>query len=160
MDDLNQEDNEHTIKGIGFKGKTNEFKMWHKKFLARTNLKGYKSVLLGRINVPKHSEELSGSSDVVKKKIKVRKANNMAYSDLLLCVIDDVSFVIVSEAVTDDLPDGDASLAWKRLSEKYESKTGANMLQLKLAFATCCMEDVNGDPYIWISELEGIRQCL
>ena len=70
MEELNQDDNERTIKVIEFKGNINEFKMWHKKFLARANLKGYKQALLGKITIPKHSEDLSGSSDAIKKKLK------------------------------------------------------------------------------------------
>ena len=139
MDDLGQNDNEKTIKIIEFNGKINEFRMWHKKFLARATLKGYKLTLLGKVAVPKHDEELSGSSAEVKRKQNARKANNMMYSDLLLCMTDEVGFGTVTEATSEDLPDGDAALAWKKLVEKYQPKTGANMVQLKLEFATSRM---------------------
>ena len=160
MDEANNEDNEKTIKIIEFRGKSNEFKMWHKKFLARASLKGYKLALLGKINIPKHDEELSGNSDSVKKKIKARKANNMAYSDLRLCMIDEVSFGIVAESVTEELPDGSAAVAWKNLVDKYQPKTGANLVQLKLEFATCRMKNEDEDPDVWITELENLRQRL
>ena len=78
MDDPTQNEGEKTIKIIEFKGKGNEFRMWSRKFLARATLKGYKLTLLGKTNVPKHDEELSGNSAEVKKKSNARKANNMA----------------------------------------------------------------------------------
>jgi hypothetical protein len=63
-----------------------------------------------------------------------RAANNNAYSELISCCEDEVSFSIVDAAVTDALPSGDARLAWKNLVARYEPTTSVTLVQLKKEF--------------------------
>ena len=71
---------------------------------------------------------------------------------------DDTCFGLVEEACTDDLPEGDAYLAWTNLKNKFEPKTGATKVLLKQQFNNCRLEDASKDPDQWISTLERLRQ--
>ena len=54
--------------------------------------------------------------------------------ELMLACQGIISFAIVEKSVTDDLPTGDAYLAWKKLKEKFNPQTSANKLKLKGQF--------------------------
>ena len=151
---------EKTVKVLVFKGGEDEFRMWNLKFLARARIKGYRKTLVGDAEIPKSDEELDLTDAEGKKKSAIRKSNEMAYNDLLLSMEEEVCFGIVAEAVTEDLPEGDSSLAWKNLLSKYMPKTNANKIQLKREFNNSRMEDENKDPEVWLTELERLRQRL
>ena len=72
----------------------------------------------------------------------------------------DNAFVIVDEAVTEDLPDGDLSLAWERLCNQFEPRTTPRLTDLNFLFFTSRLGDVEQDPEEWISELERMRNNL
>ena len=77
---------------------------------------------------------MSGYSELVAEPTvamqKARNDNEMAYHDLVLANPDKVAFNIIDNATTTDFPDGDAALAWKRLSGKYKSKSATNVVDL------------------------------
>ena len=76
-----------------------------------------------------------GHREVIKPTDITKKAdveeNVQVYNDLVLSCQEDVTFGIIDEAISTDFPDGDARLAWKNLTEKYEPTTGASKVQLK-----------------------------
>ena len=78
--------------------------MWRKQFLAVSGKRDYKDVLTGITKVPKASDTLDLSTDEGKKKMQARKANDMAYHDLILANEQPVAFNIVDKAVTTDYP--------------------------------------------------------
>ena len=63
------------------------------------------------------------------------KENKKAYSDLILSCNDEISFGIIQGSTTSDNPSGDARLAWKELSDKYNPDTGITKTQLKKEFS-------------------------
>jgi hypothetical protein len=133
------------IKIAPFSGKQTDWNVWKEKFMARARRKGYKETLLGKIDVPAESESLTSAD---KGKLAARKANNTAYEDLLLLIDGElasgrVAFNIVRGAKTVALPDGDAALAWKRLSDKYEPKCAPSRLALKNEFNTKALKNAN-----------------
>jgi hypothetical protein len=71
-------------------------------------VKGYKKILLKTEQVPKFDEQLHMTTDAGKKKAKIRNPNEVAYDDLLLRFSDIVNFSLIEQAVTEELPDGDA----------------------------------------------------
>jgi hypothetical protein len=71
-----------------------------------------------------------------------------------------VAFNIVRGAKTSDLTDGDAALAWKRLSDKYEPKSAPSRLALKNEFNSKVLKNANSDPHAWLTELEDLRVRL
>ena len=148
------------IRVIPFDGKKEHWHMWSKKFLAKAIVKKYKQVLLGEVTPPPSSEVLNLTTDEGKAKMKIKNANELAYNDLLLSCTDEVTFGYVDEACTDDLPDGDAALAWKNLLNKFEPTTAADKVSLLKEFADSKLDDVESDPDTWYNELATLRQQL
>ena len=105
------------IRILPFDDKVKDFRKWHLKFKAVAELKGYADVLVGKETVPNESEVIDISTDDGKAKQKARKANQRAYTDLILACHGDLSFKIVANAVTDELSGGEACLAWKNLND-------------------------------------------
>jgi len=147
---------EKAIRVIPFNGKHEDWRMWSRKFMARADAKGYKIVLLGNVEVPKDSDNI-GEDQV---KANARKLNKVAYNDLLLSCNDEVSFGAVDEAVTNDLPNGDAAQAWKNLLAKFEPTTSGNLIMLRKEFTASKLEQEDRDPDDWIADLERLRQRL
>ena len=59
----------------------------------------------------------------------------------------------VSSAKTTDLADGDSSLAWSNLVNKYQPKTTQNMVALKQELHNMTLTDWTEDPDGWIDKL-------
>jgi hypothetical protein len=154
------EEVERIVKVMPFKGKKEEWHMWSKKFLARATMKRYKKVLLGDMVVPRHDEELDIKESAGLTSFKARVANEEAYNELLLAMEDSVRFGIVEEAIMDDLPDGDAARAWKGLNSRFEPKTEATKVDLKLEFAQCRLNNGSEDQDVFVSKLENMRHRL
>ena len=55
------------------------------------------------------------------------------------------------EAVTDELPDDDLRLAWKKLYTKFEPKTTSRLTDLKFEFSPSELDDIERDPKEWIN---------
>ena len=151
---------EKTIGIVQFSGKHSDWRMWLKQFLAVSCKKKYKDILLGTTTVPKESETLDESDDTNKAKIKAQEANKSTYGHLILANPHQVAFNILDKAVSADLPNGDARLAWVRLSDKYDSKTSATVVQLSNEFINSKLTDITEDPEEWIVELEILRARL
>jgi hypothetical protein len=145
---------------IPFDGKDDSWRMWSKKFLARAQMRGYKNILLGKVDVPPHDEVFTGTAAEKATKEALRAGNDKAYNDLLLACESDICFNLVDEAQTSDLPEGDARLAWNNLVNKYEPKSSMAKVYLKKEFAKCNLGDSSKDPNDWITELEVLRQRL
>ena len=158
---MSEEDNKDSItKLLLFKGGMEEFKMWNKKFLATSRRRGYRKILEGTEAVPDDNTVLDPDNDAENVLIQARKANERAYSDLLLSMGEEICFGIVDESVSDELPNGDAKKAWAALHKKYLPKTPANQVKLKMDFSNSRMKTDNSDPDEWINNLESIRKRL
>ena len=130
------------------------------KFLAKANHRGYKTILLGKVTVPKDSDTINSSSAAGKEQLKIRKLNKVAYKELLLSIDGNKStaktaFSLVKLSKTSDLAEGDAALAWTRLQEKYATKLAPTLLALKKQFTDSKLGKKD-DPEEWITELETI----
>ena len=149
-------DKETTIKVLPFNGKTEDWPAWSEKFLARGRRKGYKGVLQGTVKCVSDAD-VANSSD---EELKVREENELAYEDLILSIDSTtpagrVAFNLVKGAKTNDISDGDATLAWTRLNAKYEPKAAPSRLMLKNKFLSSKMRS-NEDPDVWLTELEDL----
>ena len=58
------------------------------------------------------------------------------------------------------MPDGDAALAWSRLSKKYEPKTAPSRLMLKKKFTSSVLRNARDDPDEWLTDLENLKDRL
>lgn len=72
--------------------------------------RGYKDILIEKTTVPKHDEILDATKD--SELIKTWNNSSWAYSNFILACEGEIGFVIVDEAVTGVLPEGDANMAW------------------------------------------------
>jgi len=150
------------IRVIVFSGKASEWPVWEAKFLAKASRKGYKKLLIGTEKAPPDSETLK-ESDV--DQLRLRRANEMAYEELLLSIDGTkssgrVAFNIVKLAKTDELPEGDAALAWKRLVNKYATKSAPSLMALKSEFTNSKLKSKKHDPDEWLTELEDLRMRI
>ena len=132
------------IRVISFSGKEEDWNRWSKTFIATMTAKGRREVI--------KPTDITKKADV--------DANVQVYNDLVLSCQEDVTFGIIDEAISTDFPDGDARLAWKNLTEKYEPTTGASKVQLKQEFHQCKLASVDDDPEVWITQLELKRRRL
>ena len=162
---MEETNDEKTIRVITFSGKKTEWPIWEEKFLARAARKKYKDVLLGKVEIPKSTDDLTTSNTENKKKLKVRELNELAYQDLILSIdgttkAGRVAFQIVKMSKVKDYEDGNAALAWERLKKKYAPTRAPSLLMLKKKFAQSQLKDKDSDPDEWITELEDMRAQL
>jgi hypothetical protein len=111
-----------TIRVIPFYGKSEEWPTWSEKFLANARCYGFKDVLLGKIKVPRTDYDME--SEEGKKLTIAADMNELAYTDLILSIDDKtnsgkVAFNLVKGCKNKDYEDGNASIALKRLKNKF-----------------------------------------
>ena len=109
--------------------------------------------MTGKIKVPAKSDVLDPTKEADKKKLKARKANDSAYHDLVLANQTAVAFNLIDNAVSTDLPDGDAAKAWKALNKKFDSTSSSTLVALSELFHSSALTDIWTDPEEWIVEL-------
>jgi len=151
-------DDEKAIRILTFDGKDKSWNMWSKKFLARANYRKYRNVLTQDIKIPAYDVVLS---DDLEGKIltELRNANQLAFDELTLAMIDETCFNVVDEARMEDLPDGDARMAWLALEEKYRPTKGLALIDVLQDFQHCTLRD-GADPLEWFLQLERLRADL
>ena len=154
---------EASIKVIPFSGNKRDWPIWSEKFLARADVKGYREILLGEIDVPTDGDYADISdADEKKKADGLRKSNKDAYIDLLLSISTEhetgrVAFQIIRTAKTKEFAAGDARGAWRRLESKFESKRAPSRLILKEKFMSSKLKNPRSDPDVWITQLEDLQ---
>ena len=153
-------DSMKAIRIVEFKDDRDGYRMWAKKFLSMASVRNYKGILLGIDEVPDSTRDLDDTKEEDAVLAENRKANISAYNDLVLACFGDIGFSIVDEAVIDELPDGDACLAWKNLEKKFQPSSSANKVQLRKQFNSSKLSDVLKDPDEWITKLEILRKRL
>ena len=162
---MSQEGGEWSIRVLPFSGKTSDWKIWSRNFLARANRKGYKDLLLGKEAIPKESEytlAAGEANDAEKKTVKNWNLNEHAFEEILLSIegqtkAGKVAFNLVDNCTTADQPDGNAKLAWDRLVNKYAPQTAPSYITLKKEFANSKLADSTENPDEWITDLECLR---
>jgi gag-polypeptide of LTR copia-type len=136
------------------------WRVWSQQFLAQGSRSGYQDIVLGKVSVPADSVVIDTTTQAGKELEKVFKLNTNAYSDLIMSFADIVNFGLVEAARTKDLPNGDAALAWKKLSRKHEPTTTANKVKLMGDYANSKLKTSKDDPDVWITELELLQAKL
>jgi hypothetical protein len=81
---------------------------------------------------------------------------------LSLCISasDTINFNAVQNAVTDDLPTGDAKKERKNICEISQPATKADQHDLEQQFNHCILQDETQNPDRWFSKLENLRILL
>ena len=107
---------------LNFSGRKEKWPTWSEKFLAKAKHSGIKDVLLGKLQIPKSSEELDEKTEEGRKLLRNADLNELAFTELIISI--DVSssngkitFGIIKSCKTKDYEDGNASLAWEKLKK-------------------------------------------
>ena len=79
---------------------------------------------------------------------------------LTICITDAITFEAVQNAVTDNLPSGDAKLAWKNICNINQPVTASEQHDLEQQFYQCTLADEHTNPDNWFVKLENIRITL
>ena len=115
-------------------------------------MRKYKDVLLGKEAVPAQNEELDMTKNEGKLAMRARDTNELAFADSTLACQDNVSFGIVTKSVTEELPEGDASIAWENLKESYyQQDSSAALVSLKTQYNECKLTSVEENPDDWVT---------
>ena len=130
---------EESIRVITFNGKKQNWSSWKEKFLARAKKKGYKDVLLGKIEVLKDSVIIANDDTRKASKEKAREHNESAYADLVLSIDCEKStgrsvFDLIKGSKSKDYPDGHAATALESLVRKFNPKTANSKTKLHKIF--------------------------
>jgi hypothetical protein len=84
--------------------------------------------------------------------------NDLAYTELILSIDNKTSsgkmaFNLVKGCKNKDYADGNTSMAWERLRNKFEPSSTPLLVKLEKQFRQCSLKK-GQDPEIWITELE------
>jgi hypothetical protein len=85
--------------------------------------------------------------------------NGKAYMLLSLSISpsDTLTFNAVQNAVSTELPSGDAKQAWKNICETNQPTAKENQHGLEQHFHHCVLQDERQNPDKWFSKLENLR---
>jgi transposase InsO family protein len=143
-----------------FSGKKEHFIMWQQKFLSYALVKNFKHVLTGETKLKQPDTNTALSEEEVKSNKDFMTANNLAYSTLYMCVKDEVSFGAIFNAMTNELPEGDAYKAWQNLQTIFKPVSSAKKHDLEQTFNKSSLDKESTNPDEWFAELERIRLQL
>ena len=118
------------LKIVAFSGNAEDWPKWSKKFMAAARLKRFAGVIDGSVTVPELKENMDETDQAI------RDLNQAAYCCLLYSMDEHISFNLVDTAKSENLPDGDAALAWKNLLSRYEPRLYGTLLEWKRNFMT------------------------
>ena len=129
------------------------------KSLARARC--FAGILLGTEQAPNADEEIDRKKSVGwyeltdtdrKEKKRLRQANGNAYINLQLS-FEELPYVLVSLAKTQELPDGCARDAWERLTSEYDLTEGEDKIILLSMFQQNQLEDVRTNITVWLTSM-------
>jgi hypothetical protein len=146
---------EMSIRVITFSGKKKDWTAWEEKFLAKSKRRGYKDVLLGKITIPKSTENLDPADPDEEKLIAIQELNESGYTDLILSMDTEISsgkvaFNIVWNSKSKDYEDGNIKVAFKNLRLKYAPQNAPSLAKLHKSFNGASLKK-NVDPDVFIT---------
>jgi hypothetical protein len=114
--------------------------------------------LLGKVKVPRIDEDYDMKSEERKKLTIGADMDELAYTELILSIDDKTSsgklaFNLVKGCKNKDYADGNASMAWERLRNKFEPSSAPSLVELEKQFRLCSLKK-GQDQDIWITKLE------
>jgi hypothetical protein len=153
-----------SIRVITFSGKKKDWIAWEEKFFAKSKRRGYKDVLLGKITIPKSTENLDPADPDEEKLIAIQELNESGYTDLILSMDTEkssgkVAFNIVRNSKSKDYEDGNIEVAFKNLRRKYALQNAPSLAKLHKSFYGASLKK-NIDPDVFITYLEDIRSRM
>ena len=145
------------------KEKSHEFAL---KFRVIADTRDYRGIIDGSVVPPDEmavititAEDTGAVLKEKKDKLKARKANKIGYRDLVMST-EGISFTIVENAVSEELPSGELKKAWERLERCWNPKTRENKVEVYTKFLNYKLENTRQRPMDWIAFLEKKRSEL
>jgi hypothetical protein len=95
--------------------------------------------LLGKVKVPRTNEDYFMESEEGKKLTISADMNELEYTELILSIdhktsSGKVAFNLVEGCKNKDYADGNASMAWERLKNKFEPSSAPSLVKLEKQF--------------------------
>jgi hypothetical protein len=150
-------------KSLPFSVKKSEFPVWKFKFLACCAYQNCEEILLDpQALAPGFAQYLDPADPIDMILIEGRKQNGKAYMLLGLSTSpsDTITFNAAQNAVSADLPSGDAKQSWKNINEVNQPATKADLHDLEQQFNHCVLKDETQKPDKCFSKLENLRILL
>ena len=142
---------------------------WHEfalKFRVIADTRDYRGIIDGSVIPPDEMADITITAEDTgavlkekKDKLKARKANKIGYRDLVMSTAG-ISFTIVQNAVSEELPSGDLKKAWERLERRWNPKTREDKVEVYTKFLNYKLENTRQRPMDWIAFLEKKRAEL
>ena len=142
---------------------------WHEfalKFRVIADTRDYRGIIDGSVIPPDEMADITITAEDTgavlkekKDKLKARKANKIGYRDLVMSTAG-ISFTIVQNAVSEELPSGDLKKAWERLERRWNLKTREDKVEVYTKFLNYKLENTRQRPMDWIAFLEKKRAEL
>ena len=142
---------------------------WHEfalKFRVIADTRGYRGIIDGTVIPPDEMAEITitaeDTGEVLEEKknqMKARKANKVGYRDLVMST-EGISFTIVQNAASEELPSGDLKKAWERLERRWNPKTREDKVEVYTKFLNYKLENTRQRPMDWIAFMEKKRAEL
>ena len=158
MSTVNQ-DELKAINVLELTGKESEWDHWSEKFTALARASFSAGILLGTEQAPRADQETDikksdGSYELTdaEKKRRLRQANGNAYINLQLSC-EELPYGLVSQAKTEELPDGCTRDAWERLTSEYDLTEGEDKITLLSMFQQNQLEDVGTNITVWLTSM-------
>jgi len=138
-------DDDEPIYVVEFSGRDADWTRWVQRFVEQARAMRFDEILNGTIKAPLESEILSLDTEEGKKKSKAREKNEAAYCELVLSIstresCGKLAFHVVKSSKTQDLPSGNAYLAWTQLCQRY----GWSSDKQRSIWKKCEQEDMKG----------------
>ena len=136
---------------------------WHEfalKFRVIADTRDYRGIIDGSVVPPDElaiitvtTEDTGEEMKEKKEKLKARKANKIGYRDLVMST-EGISFTIVENAVSEELPSGNLKKAWERLKRRWNLKPTEDKVEVYTKFLNYKLENTRQRPMDWIAFLE------
>ena len=155
--DVNSNQSElKAIKVLKFTGKESEWDHWSEKIVALARARGFAGILLGTEQAPNADEEIDrkksdGSYELTDAERKEKKRLRQANGYVLSC--EEKPYDLVSQAKTEELPDGCTRDAWERLTSEYDLTEGEDKITLLSMFQQNQLEDVRTNITVWLTSM-------
>ena len=142
---------------------------WHEfalKFRVIADTRGYRGIIDGTVIPPDEmaaititAEDTGEVLEEKKNQLKASKANKVGYRDLVMST-EGISFTIVQNAASEELPSGDLKKAWERLERRWNPKTREDKVEVYTKFLNYKLENTRQRPMDWIAFMEKKRAEL
>ena len=162
-------DEKDDLKSIKVYKFDNTKEKWHEfalKFRVIADTRGYRGIIDGTVIPPDEmavititAEDTGEVLEEKKNQLKARKANKIGYRDLVMSC-EGISFTIVQNAASEELPSGDLKKAWERLERRWNPKTREDKVEVYTKFLNYKLENTRQRPMDWIAFMEKKRAEL